>query len=96
MAGESTAELLGCQADANDLKAGAGYVVSEQFTGSLMGKAGSFVIQHGGLMSEGSQETFGNVVPGSGRGELVGLTGTMEISVAEDGTHTRTLDYDLG
>jgi hypothetical protein len=95
MAGESTAELLGCQADEKDLTAGAGYVASELFTGSLGGKSGSFVIQHVGLVGHGSPLTSGNVVPGSGRGELAGLTGTMEISVAEDGTHTLTLDYDL-
>ena len=95
--GESTAQLLMCQATAKDLKAGAGYVASEQFTGSLDGKSGSFVIQHGGLVSaEGTQQTFGHVVPGSGTGELAGLTGEIEISVAEDGTHTLTLDYDLG
>lgn len=38
---------------------------------------------------------FGHVVPGSGTGELAGLTGEIEISVAEDGTHTLTLDYDF-
>lgn len=95
--GESTAELLMCQAEAKDLNAGAGYVASEQFTGSLNGKSGTFVIQHGGLVSAGgTQQTFGHVVPGSGTGELVGLTGEVEISVAEDGTHTLTLDYDFG
>lgn len=93
--GESIAELLMCQADARDINAGAGYVASEQFSGSLGGKSGSFVIQHVGLVGDGGQETSGNVVPGSGRGELVALTGKMEISVAEDGTHTLTLDYDL-
>ena len=95
MVGESTAELLGCQADAKDLAAGAGYVASELFTGSLGGKGGSFVIQHVGLMGDGSPKTSGNVVPGSGRGELAGLTGKMEIAVAADGTHTLTLDYDF-
>ncbi len=96
MEGESTAEMLGCQADATDLSAGAGYVVSEQFTGSLVGKKGSFVLQHWGLISpDGSQKTAGHVVPGTGTEELAGLSGAMEITVAADGTHTLTLDYDL-
>ena len=94
--GESYAEMLGCQSDANDLNAGAGYVVSEQFEGSLGGKSGTFVLQHWGLInSDGSQKTSGHVVPGSGTGELSDLSGTMEILVAEDGTHTLTLDYEL-
>ncbi len=95
MEGESSAELLMCQSDVEDLAAGAGYVASELFTGSLGGKSGSFVLQHWGLMGGGTQKTAGHVVPGSATGELVGLTGTMEISVAEDGTHTLTLDCHL-
>ncbi len=95
MEGSSAVELLMCQANAKDLSAGAGYVASELFTGSLGGVSGSFVLQHWGLMGAAAQTTSGHVVPGSATGELAGLTGKMEISVAEDGTHTLTLDYDL-
>jgi hypothetical protein len=94
--GASEAELLMCQADAKDFEAGAGYVASEQFEGSLSGRKGAFVLQHWGLVSpDGSQKTSGHVLPGTATGELVGLSGTMEISIAEDGTHTLTLDYNL-
>jgi hypothetical protein len=91
--GESTAEGLFC--GMNDPKAGAGYVVSERVTGRLGDRSGSFVIQHGGVMGPWSApRTFGHVVPGSGTGDLVGLTGTVEIDQA-DGEHTLTLDYDF-
>lgn len=92
--GESTAQLLMCQADAKDLTAGAGYVASEVVNGVLNGKTGSFVMQHGGLSSAGNNRTYGHIVPGSGTGELSGLTG--EVSIAADGDHTINIDYELG
>lgn len=95
--GESTGEALLCQADAEDPSAGAGYVVSEQVTGSLDGRSGSFVIQHAGIMGpDQPPTTFGNVVPGSGTGELAGLRGTVEIARTPEGEHTMTLEYELG
>lgn len=95
--GESVAEVLLCQTDPDDLAAGGGYVVSERVEGRLGGRAGAFVLQHGGLGGAGTpQRTFGHVVPGSGTGALRGLQGAIEISVDADGTHTLTLDYRLG
>ncbi len=35
------------------------------------------------------------MVPGSGTGELAGLSGTMEIHVDEAGKHTLALDYQI-
>ncbi len=93
---ESTAELLMCQADKSDLKAGAGYVASELVTGRIGDRAGTFVLQHWGLSGGGGPDrTAGHVVPGSGTGDLAGLTGTVEIQVGADGAHTLTLDYDI-
>lgn len=90
--GESTGEGLFC--GMSDPEAGAGYVVSERVTGRLQGRSGTFVIQHGGLMGPGqAPRTFGHVVPGSGTGQLVGLTGEVEIRRTEDGQHTMTLEY---
>lgn len=89
-AGEGLGEGLFCGMD--DPSAGAGYLVSERLTGQLEGRSGSFVIQHGGLMGPGiAPHTFGNVVPGSGTGELAGLSGTVEIGEG----HTFTLTYEL-
>ena len=39
--------------------------------------------------------TAGHVVPGSGTGELSGLSGTMEIHVDADGEHTLALDFEI-
>ncbi|MCB0717545.1 MAG: DUF3224 domain-containing protein [Bacteroidetes bacterium] len=95
--GESSAEVLMCQADPSNLAAGAGYVASELVEGSLHGRRGSFVIQHGALAGPGIEpSTFGHIVPGSGSGELVGITGSAEIMRTSEGAHTLTLDYELG
>ncbi len=92
LAGESAGEGLFC--GMNDPEAGAGYVVSERVTGVLAGRSGTFVLQHGGIMGpDMPPHSFGNVVPGSGTGELTGLRGEMEIGRAADGAHTLTLRY---
>ena len=96
MEGESTAELLMCQADTSDLSAGAGYVASERVSARLGDREGTFAMQHWGLSGGcGPPRTGGHVVPGSGTGELAGLTGTIEISVDAEGGHTLTIDYDF-
>jgi hypothetical protein len=96
LVGESTAELLLCQADPEDLAAGAGYVASEVVRGTLAGRSGTFVMQHGGLSGGGmAPHTFGHIVPGSGTDGLEGITGTVIGDVAPDGTHTLALDYEL-
>jgi len=96
LAGESTAELLMCQADPSDLSSGAGYVASERVVARLGGRAGTFVLQHWGLSGGGGpQRTSGHIVPGSGTGELAGLSGEVEISVDADGGHALTIDYDI-
>ncbi|MER5394459.1 DUF3224 domain-containing protein [Saccharopolyspora sp. NPDC002686] len=68
--GTGVAEVLTAQGTA-----GAGYVASELITGTLEGRQGTFVIQHGGLADGDDQSTFGTVVPHSGTGELAGLSG---------------------
>jgi hypothetical protein len=71
-----------------------GYVALELVVGRLDGRSGSFVLQHSGTMNRGAAHLVLGVVPDSGSGELEGLTGTMEIIVAE-GKHTYKLEYDL-
>ena len=96
LVGESTAELLMCTSDPADLAAGAGYVASELIEGRLSGLAGTFVLQHGGLMAGlETRETFGHVVPGSATGELQGLTGDAVLAVDAEGKHTMTLTYEI-
>ena len=96
LVGESTGELLMCMADPSDFKAGAGYVVSERVVARLKGRAGTFVLQHWGMSGGGRPpKTAGHVVPGSGTGELAGLTGELEFAVDSNRAHTLTLDYEL-
>lgn len=75
-------------------KGSAGYVAIEQVTGSLSGKAGSFVLQHFGTMNRGKDRLVLGVVPDSGSGELTGIAGTMRIKI-EDGKHFYEFEYDM-
>ncbi len=54
---------------------GAGYVASERVEGTLDGRRGTFVVQHGGLAEGTDRSTSGNIVPGSGTGALAGISG---------------------
>ncbi len=80
--GSSVAELLTTQGGN-----GSGYVASERFSGSIDGRHGTVVFQHGGLDDGNAPRTFGGVVPGSGTAELQGLAG--EITYAHDAAGAR-------
>jgi hypothetical protein len=65
-----------------DPKAGAaGYVAIEVVTGTLAGKHGSFALQHFATMDKNGPQMNAIVVPGSGTGELKGITGTFTIRI---------------
>ena len=66
----------------------------ERVTGRLHGRSGSFILQHHGIMARGVPQLSITVIPDSGTGELVGLTGTMAISIV-DGHHTYDFEYRL-
>lgn len=88
---ESTAELLTCRA----ADGAAGHVASERVVGRVGDRSGSFVVQHGGVHNGATPASqFGHVVPGSGTGELRGLTGDAALRHDEHGA-TFTLDYDV-
>jgi hypothetical protein len=70
------------------------YVALEQFTGTLAGRSGSFVLQHTGTMTRGVPKLTITVAPDSGTGQLVGLTGMMNITIA-DGKHSYDFEYTL-
>ncbi|HET9864428.1 MAG TPA: DUF3224 domain-containing protein [Steroidobacteraceae bacterium] len=72
----------------------AGYVAIDQFTGTLEGHRGSFVLQHSGSMNRGVPTLSIMVVPDSGTDELQGLTGTLSINVI-DGRHFYDFIYSL-
>jgi len=71
-----------------------GYVALEQFTGTLDGHKGSFVLQHSGTMIAGAPQLTITVIPDSGTGELKGLTGKMNITIA-NGKHLYDFEYSL-
>ncbi len=73
----------------------AGYVAMEQVTGVLLGRKGTFALQHSGTMNRGEQELLISVVPDSGTAELVGLMGTMNI-VIENGKHSYDFEFSIG
>jgi hypothetical protein len=85
----STAQMLACQTgDKPD--DGAGYMAQERVVGTLDGRAGSFVLQHGACGGPDGTEQYGFIVPGSGTGELKALKGTCRVEHGE-----LTLDYEL-
>jgi Protein of unknown function (DUF3224) len=72
----------------------AGYVAIEVVTGTLQGKHGSFALQQLATMDSGGSKMTIVVVPGSGTGELKGITGTLAIDIA-DGRHSYDLEYSI-
>ena len=76
------------------VKGSAGYVAIEQVTGTLAGKAGSFILQHTGVMNRGTQSLAINIVPDSGTDELSGISGTMRIEI-EGKAHAYVFEYTL-
>ena len=89
--GESTAELMIAKSEG-----GGGYIGHDRISGTLGGKSGTFVFQHTGLMGPDGVSNAGTVVPGTGTGELEGLTGDGTMLADEDGNHTMSLEYQLG
>ncbi len=88
---KSTGEMLSAM---TAVKGSAGYVAIEQVQGTLSGKLGSFVLQHFGIMDKGKDRLLLEIVPDSGTGELLGLTGTMSIDI-ESGQHFYEFEYEL-
>jgi hypothetical protein len=71
------------------------YVAIERVTGTLHGRKGSFALQHNATMTLGVPYLNIIVVPGSGTGELTGLSGKMAINIAPGGAHSYEFDYIL-
>jgi hypothetical protein len=88
--GESVAELLIAKSER-----GGGYVGHDRISGTLQGNSGGFVFQHTGLMGPEGITNTGTIVPGTGTGELAGITGEGTMLADEEGNHTLTLDYEL-
>ena len=87
--GESTAQLLMCACEDGS----AGYTVLERVVGELGGRAGSFVMIHGGTHTpQETSRALGFIMPNSGTGELEGISGAVEFKADENGK-TIILDF---
>jgi hypothetical protein len=73
----------------------AAYVAVERIDGVLHGRKGTFAVHHTGVMNRGTPSLAVVVVPDSGTGELVGLSGAMTIDII-DGKHLYGFDYAIG
>jgi hypothetical protein len=87
--GSSTLEMLSA---ISEVQGSAGYVAIERVSGNLHGRAGSFVLQHSGIMTRGKAQLSVTVVPDSGTEELRDIAGTMTIDIV-DGKHLYGFDY---
>ena len=67
----------------------------ERISGRLNGRSGSFAVESRGGYEDGTATGEFGVVPGSGTGELEGLSGHGKAVSKQDGTTSFTLDYDL-
>ena len=70
------------------------YVAVERVAGTLQGRNGTFALHHRGVMTRGVPQLAISVVPDSGTGQLVGISGTMTINIV-DGKHFYELDYTI-
>lgn len=89
--GTSKGEML---VAGTDVKGSAAYVALERVTGTLNGRTGTFVLQHTASMTSSSQQLLITVVPDSGTGQLIGLTGKFTIKIV-DKKHFYDFEYSL-
>jgi Protein of unknown function (DUF3224) len=78
-----------------DVKTSGVYVAVEKITGTLKGRKGTFLLYHQGIMDRGKPQLSINVAPDSGTGELAGISGKMNIIIAEGGKHSYDFEYTL-
>jgi hypothetical protein len=77
-----------------DVSGSAGYVALDRVSGTLHGRSGTFALQHSGTMERGTPQLSITVIPDSGTGELLGLAGTLAITIT-DGQHFYDFEYTL-
>jgi len=92
--GDLEATSKGQMLSTGNPKTSAVYVAIERVSGTLKGRKGTFALHHTGIMTGGAPTLTITVVPDSGTEELVGLSGTMAIIIA-DGKHSYDFTYSL-
>lgn len=71
------------------------YIGMERVVGHIGERSGSFVLQHSGTFEDGTAKTTWFVVPGSGTGDLRGLSGKGNFVASHEPPRLFTLDYDF-
>lgn len=71
------------------------FVGLERVVGRIGGRAGSFVLQRTGVFEHGEAKESYSVVPGSGTGELSGISGGGRSAVGHGTEHPFSLEYEL-
>ena len=89
--GDALTEWLMCYASEND----ATYVGFQKIDGTVGGKKGSFVVETSGTFDGKSAKGGWNVVPGSGTGDLAGLSGEGTFDSPKGTKASFTIDYDF-
>jgi len=87
--GTSVGEMITAM---SPVQGSAAYSAIERVSGTLSGRAGTFALQHTGVMNRGVPSLAITVVPDSGTGDLAGLAGSMTIRI-EAGQHSYAFDY---
>ena len=91
LAGVSKGQMMAAQ---TSIPGSGAYVAFEQFTGTLGGKRGSFMLMHRGTMQAGDYKMDVTVVPDSGTEELTGISGKMTI-IIEGKKHSYDFLYSM-
>ncbi len=76
----------------NPAAGSAGYVAIEHVTCTIGSLSGSFALQHAGTMHAGASHLTIAIVPGSGTGELAGISGKLKLDIVER-LHHYELEY---
>jgi hypothetical protein len=71
----------------------ASFIGLERVTGSVGGRSGSFVLQHSGTFEGDVAKVTLSVVPGSGIGDLRGMSGEGGFDAGHQPPYAMTLDY---
>jgi hypothetical protein len=90
VSGESAAELLMVYVGEE-----AEYVGLERVMATIDGRKGTFVTSAVGGFKGGVASSTWNIVPGSGTGDLAGLSGTGTFEAPSGNKATVTLEYEL-
>ncbi|WP_173160604.1 DUF3224 domain-containing protein [Phytohabitans suffuscus] len=93
LVGTSRTRILMC---VTQVDSSAAYVGFERFSGTVGGRAGTFVLHHSATADAADGQTlYWAIVPDSGTGDLRTIRGTGQIVVDAGGGHAYTLEYTL-